>query len=84
MRSPLVTVVDRHSNLTRRGRRYLWTPPAPLPPPSAATAATNEAHDEQEQYGTDGGVEDCTPYSKGRRAMRKPTWFHTFHTDEVS
>jgi hypothetical protein len=32
-----------------------------LPPPSAAT---NEAHDEQEQYGTDGGIEDCTNQSR--------------------
>jgi hypothetical protein len=31
-----------------------------LPPPSAAS---NEAHDEQEQYGTYGGVEDCTDQS---------------------
>jgi hypothetical protein len=31
-----------------------------LPAPSTAT---NEAHDEQEQYGTDGGVEDCTDQS---------------------
>jgi hypothetical protein len=31
-----------------------------LPPPSAAS---NEAHDEQEQYGPDGGVEDGTDQS---------------------
>jgi hypothetical protein len=31
-----------------------------LPPPSATT---NEAHDEQEKYGPDGGVEDCSDQS---------------------
>jgi hypothetical protein len=31
-----------------------------LPPPSAAS---NEAHDEQEQYGTDCGVDDCADQS---------------------
>jgi hypothetical protein len=31
-----------------------------LPSPSAAS---NEAHDQQEQYGTDGGVDDCTDQS---------------------
>ena len=36
----------------RRG--YLSTPPASLPPPTAA----NEAHDEQKQYGTYGGIDD--------------------------
>jgi hypothetical protein len=30
-----------------------------LPPP----AASNQAHDEQEQYGADGGVDDCTDQS---------------------
>jgi hypothetical protein len=38
------------------GRRYLSTPPASLPSPAAA----NQAHDEQKQYGTYGGVDDCT------------------------
>jgi hypothetical protein len=44
----------------RRRRSYLSTPPVPLPSPSAAS---NEAHDEQEQNGADGGVDDGTDQS---------------------
>jgi type IV secretory pathway VirB10-like protein len=57
----LIATLLPNQTLPRHGRRsYLSTPPAPLPSPSTAS---NEAHDEQQQYGTDGRVDDGTDQS---------------------
>jgi hypothetical protein len=55
----IATLFGKQTLAWRERRGYLSTPPAPLPPP----ATSNEAHDEQEQYGADGGVDDCTDQS---------------------
>jgi hypothetical protein len=46
----------------------LFTLPAPTPaaaPPASPSATTSkESHDEEEQYRTDGSVDDCTDHSR--------------------
>jgi hypothetical protein len=55
----IATLSPNQALAWRVRRRHLSTPPASLPTPAAA----NEAHDEQKQYGTYGGIDDSSDQS---------------------
>jgi hypothetical protein len=55
----IATLSPNQAFACRMRRSYLSPPPASLPPPAAA----NEAHDEQKQHGTYGGIDDGSDQS---------------------